>query len=104
MFMFESGWIGRYKRFTVFLTLILLLSTLVAVFHHLKNTADDHDCLICIVSNHQSETSTSTAAFGIAPYSTETIVVIYVPSLTENLLVVSQAPQIAKVCTNRRTI
>jgi hypothetical protein len=78
---------SRYKRFTFFLLLLLLLSTVVAVSHHHENTADDHECSICIASNDLSSTDVSTTAFDIIPCLTETTVVISAPALTENLFV-----------------
>lgn len=80
---------GRYKRFTFFLILVVLLSTFVAVSHHHENTADDHDCPICIAVNHQSATSQSIAVFDTTPCLTETTVVISAPAFTENLFDVS---------------
>ena len=63
------------KRFTVFLILLLLASTFVVVSHHHENTADDHDCPICVTSNHQSASGPSIIAFDSVPYFTETTVV-----------------------------
>ncbi len=61
-----------YKRFSVFLILLLLASTFVAVGHHHDNTADDHDCPICLVSHHQQATSQTAAAFDGIPFIAET--------------------------------
>jgi hypothetical protein len=77
----------HYKRFTFSLILLLLLSTVVAVSHHHENTADDHDCPICIASNHLSATGLSTVAVDIIPCLAETTVVISTPALTEYLFV-----------------
>jgi hypothetical protein len=74
-----------YHRFTALFALLLLLSTLVAVSHHHENTTDDHDCPICIASNHQAATGPSTAVFEITPCLTETSVVISAPVLTDDL-------------------
>ena len=76
-----------HKRFTAFLILLLLLSTFVAVFHHHENTADDHDCPICIAINHAPATSPAATVFDVTPCLTETTVVVSVPALTETLLV-----------------
>ncbi len=78
---------NRYKRFTFFLILLLLLSTVVTVSHHHENTANDHECTICIASNDLSSTGLSTTAFDITPCLTETTVVISAPVLAEYLLV-----------------
>jgi hypothetical protein len=75
----------RSKRFTGFLILIFLLSTFVVVSHHHENTADDHDCPICVASNHQSATGSSIIAFDSVPYFTETTVVALSPVFTDNL-------------------
>ena len=63
------------KRITVFLILFLIVSTFEAVSHHHDNVADDHDCPICIASNHLSATSQWAAAFDSIPCFTETTVV-----------------------------
>ena len=62
----------RSKRFTAFFILVLLLSTFVAVPHHHDNTADDHDCPICLVSNHQHATGQTIVAFDSVPFFFET--------------------------------
>jgi hypothetical protein len=87
--MLERVFMDRHKRFAVFLILILLLATLVAVSHRHENTTDDHDCPICIANDHQSATDHSTGAFDITPHVTETSVVVSAPALNENLLVAS---------------
>ena len=81
---------GSYKRFAVFLILLFFLSTLAAVSHHHENTADDHDCPICIANNHQSATGPLAAVFDGIPCLTETTVVVFVPARTENLFVSSR--------------
>jgi hypothetical protein len=78
-----------YPRFAALLALLLLLSTLVAVSHHHENTADDHDCPICIANNHQTTTGPTITVFDITPCLTETTVVISVPAFIENLFVAS---------------
>ena len=80
-----------HKRFTAFLIPLLLLSTFVAVFHHHDNTADDHDCPICIASNHLTATNPTITAFDITPCLIETTVVISVPAFVETLLVASSS-------------
>ena len=74
-----------YHRFAALLALLLLLSTLVAVSHHHENTDDDHDCPICVASNHQSATGPSVVAFDGIPCLTETTIVVSAPALIENL-------------------
>ena len=64
---------NRIKHFTAFLILLLLTATFVAVVHHHENTADDHDCPICLVSNHQQATSQSTVAFDGVPVVVEAV-------------------------------
>jgi hypothetical protein len=72
------------KRIIPFLILLFLVSTFVAVSHHHENTADDHDCPICIAINHVSATSPGMAAFDGVPYLTETTVVAPSPVFTDN--------------------
>jgi hypothetical protein len=79
------GMKGR-KRFTVFFILLLVLSTFVAVSHHHENTADDHDCPICVVSHHQPATGQSTVAFEGAPCFTEAALIAPSSVFTDNLL------------------
>jgi len=61
-----------FKRFSVFLILLILVSTFVAVLHHHENTADDHDCPICVVSHHLSASGQSPVEFDGVPFITET--------------------------------
>jgi hypothetical protein len=75
------------KRFTVFLILFVLVSTVVAVVHRHDNTADDHDCPICLVSHHQQATSQSAGAFDASPFITETTVASPVSDLIEQIVV-----------------
>jgi len=82
---------GRYKRVTVLLILLLLLSTLVAFSHHHENTADDHDCPICIASNHHSAAGPLADAFDGIPSFTETTVVTPTPAFTDNLFFFSHS-------------
>jgi hypothetical protein len=72
------------KRITAFLILILLVSTFVAVSHHHGNTADDHDCPICIASNHLSATSQWVAAFDSIPFFAEITVVAPSPVFADS--------------------
>jgi hypothetical protein len=44
----------------------------VVVFHHHDNAADDHDCPICLVSNHQHATGQATIAFDGVPFFLKT--------------------------------
>jgi len=73
------------KLITAFLILLLLASTFVAVSHHHEYTADDHDCPICIASNHLSATSQWVVAFDSVPCFTEITVVAASPVFTDNL-------------------
>jgi hypothetical protein len=86
MFMRNGSTMNIYPRFAALLALLLLLSTFVAVSHHHENTADNHDCPICISSNHQSAAGASAAVFDGIPYVTETPFVAAVPAFAENLL------------------
>ncbi len=73
------------KRITVFLILIFLASTFVVVSHHHENTADDHDCPICIAINHVPATSHSFTAVDGVPCFTEITFIASAPALTGNL-------------------
>ncbi len=74
------------KRIIVFLILLFLVSTFVAVSHHHENTADDHDCPICIAINHASATSQWMVAFDNVHYALiETTVAASSPVFTDNL-------------------
>jgi DUF2946 family protein len=77
------------KRITVLFILLFLVSTFVAVSHHHENTADDHDCPICIAINHVPATSQSMVAFDSVPCFTERIVVAPLPLFAENLFLYS---------------
>jgi len=67
------------KRIAVFLILLFLVSTFVEVSHHHENTADDHDCPICIAINHLPATGQWMVAFDSVPCFTETTVVAPLP-------------------------
>jgi hypothetical protein len=82
----ERGAMIRHNRFAAFLILLLLLSTFVAVSHFHNDTADRHDCPICIVSYHQQATSQSEVAFDGIPCFTETTVVALSPVFIDDLL------------------
>jgi hypothetical protein len=79
----------KRHRFTALLILLLLLSTVVAVAHHHENTADDHDCPICVVSHHQVATSQPAVAFNGVPCLLETTFVPLSSRFSENLFVES---------------
>jgi len=66
----------RSKSLAVSLIVLFFLSTLAIVLHHHENTADDHDCPICIASNHQAATNASAVVFDGTPYVTETTSVV----------------------------
>jgi hypothetical protein len=85
MFMRNRSTLNVSHRFAALLALLLLLSTLVAVSHHHENTDDDHDCPICIASNHQSVAGTSIVAFDGIPCLTATTIVVSSPALIEKL-------------------
>jgi hypothetical protein len=80
-----------YHRFTALLALLLLLSTLVAVSHHHENTDDDHDCPICVASNHQFATGPSIIPFDGIPCLSGTTLVASAPALTGNLFFFSHS-------------
>jgi len=75
----------RNKRITVFLILLLLISTFVVVSHHHGDTADDHDCPICVACNHAPATSQLMVAFDSAPCFKEITIVSPSPVFTDNL-------------------
>jgi hypothetical protein len=80
-----------YPGFAALLALLLLISTFVAVSHHHEKKADDHDCSICIASNHQSAAGPSIVAFDGIPCLTETTIVFSAPALIENLFISSHS-------------
>ncbi len=73
------------KRIIVLLILLFLVSTFVAVSHHHENTADDHDCPICIAINHVPATGQWMVVFNSVPHFTETTFVAPSPVFTDNL-------------------
>ena len=73
------------KRITVFLILLFLVSTVVAASHHHENTADDHECSICIASNHLTATGQWVVAFDSVPYFIETTAVAPSPVFIDTL-------------------
>ena len=73
------------KRIAIFLILLFLASTFVVVSHHHENTANDHDCPICIAGNHLSATSQWTVIFDSVPCLMETMVVAPSPVFTDTL-------------------
>ncbi len=75
------------KRFSVLFILRLLVSTFVAVGHHHDNTADDHDCPICLVSHHQQATGQATVAFDATPFVTGTTYAIPAAALVEQTVI-----------------
>jgi hypothetical protein len=88
--MLKRGSMGRYRRYAIFLlVLVLFFSTTAVVSHCHENTSDDIDCPICIAVNYQSVAALSIAAFDTIPFLTETTVNISTPLLTENLFVAS---------------
>jgi len=76
---------SRRNQFSIFLILLLIFSTFVALPHHHVNTADNRDCPICVVSHHQPATSHSFSAIDGVPCFTETTFVASVPALTDKL-------------------
>ncbi len=78
---------NRRRTFTLILIFLLLVSAFVAAFHHHENTADDHDCPICVAGNHQQAAGISPAALDGIPFIDETIPVISAPVLTEQVFV-----------------
>jgi hypothetical protein len=81
--MFERGTLGCYRRFTVYLIPLLLLSTLVAVSHHHDNAVADHDCPVCIAINHQTATGPLAVAFDGIPFFTETRLDVFAPAIID---------------------
>ena len=84
MRMFEKVITGRRKRLAVSLALLLLLATVVAVSHYHANTSYDHDCPVCIASNHHSSAGPSTIVFDGVPYVTETTIAASAPALRDD--------------------
>jgi hypothetical protein len=78
-----------HKRLTVFLIPVLLLSTFAMVFHHHENTADDHDCPICVASHHAPATSHAFMAADVGPCFIVTTADIFSQILTDNLFFIS---------------
>jgi hypothetical protein len=76
---------NRRQRFTTFLILLLLLSAFVAAPHFHENTADNHDCPICVVSHHQTAANQSAAASDVVPCIIETTFVPTASFFTENI-------------------
>jgi hypothetical protein len=83
----ERGNINLHRRFIVSLVTLLLVSAFVATFHHHENTADDHDCPICLVSHHQHATSQSSVAFDGIPCILETTYAAPAPIITERIFI-----------------
>ncbi len=80
---------SRVKSLVVFLVLILLASTIVAVSHNHENTVNDYDCPICVVSNHQQATSESMVAFDGVPFIAEAICLVPAPAIAEQQFIAS---------------
>lgn len=76
---------NKRNQVTLFLILLLIFSTFVALPHHHENAADDHDCPICVASHHLPATSQSAVAFDSVPCFTETIFAASSPVFTDNL-------------------
>jgi hypothetical protein len=72
------------KRITAFLILILLTATVVEVSHSHVDTADHHDCPICVASHHQPATGTSSVALEVTPWFTQTSFVAEYQFFAEN--------------------
>lgn len=77
----------QFKRLTAVLIAVFLLSMFVAVVHHHNNTADDHDCPICLVSNHQQATSQPIIAFDATPFITESTFASPASDLIEQIVI-----------------
>ena len=56
-----------HRHFIVFVILILLATVSLAALHSHGNTADDHGCPICLVSNHQYAADLSAAVYDGVP-------------------------------------
>lgn len=78
---------NKRSQFTIFLILLLIFSTFVALPHHHVNTADDHDCPLCIASHHLPATSHSAVDSDSVPCFTETTFVAPAPVITEKILI-----------------
>jgi hypothetical protein len=78
---------NKRNQFTIFLILLLILSTFVALPHHHVNTADDHDCPICIASHHLTAASYSAVTSDSIPCFTETIFVAPARVIIEKIFV-----------------
>lgn len=80
---------SRVKSFVVFLVLLLLASTFVAVSHNHENTVNDHDCPICVVSHHQQATSESMVAFDGVPFIAEATCLVPALAIAEQQFISS---------------
>jgi len=87
--MYGSSAAKRRNHLSVFLILLLLLSTFVAVPHYHPDIADHHDCPICVASHHQPVTGLSAASFNDAPYFIEVKQVLPSSVITENIFISS---------------
>ncbi|HXY54156.1 MAG TPA: hypothetical protein VEM40_05720 [Nitrospirota bacterium] len=76
-----------YKQVIAFLILVLLVSVVAAALHHHENTADNHDCPVCLVSYHQQAASRATVAFDGIPFITETVYSAPAPEITEQTFI-----------------
>jgi hypothetical protein len=83
--MFGSDARNRRSHLSAFLILLLLLSTFVAVPHYHFDTADHHECPICVVSHHQPATGQTTAAYDVSPCFTESTFAPASASFSENV-------------------
>jgi hypothetical protein len=63
----------RFKQLIVFLIVLLLVSTVATALHHHDNIADNHNCPVCLIGNHQQAASRATIAFDGIPFITESI-------------------------------
>ncbi len=77
---------NRRSQFTILLILLLVASTFVALPHYHTNTADDHDCPICVVSLHQPAAGPLSPVVDGVPCLVATVSAAVSPVFAEKLL------------------
>lgn len=78
---------GRHKRLTAFLIVLLLVSAFVAVPHHHDDTGRLRDCPLCLVNHHQHAASHAPIACGCIPFIAKTIPAVPAPIIAEQYFI-----------------